>query len=207
MEQLYCLKFQKVREARFLSHLDMARVFHRAFRRAKLPLKFSEGFHAHPKVRFSPPLSVGVESYDEFCLFTLIDETRSADELLSVLSETMPTSLVLTSLSPITQKPTPDPFARYEIRFAGGKKEAIEKAFTAPMTVTKKTKSGERELDLFPHLTPESVTEEDGKTILTFLTPTSETLTINPNLVVSALTQKDETLVPVGITKLAGVAI
>lgn len=204
MEQLYLLNFQKRDKARFLSHLDMARLFIRAFRRAKLPLKFSEGFHAHPKVRFSPPLSVGVESLDEFCLFTLLDETRTESELLSRISEGMADGFVLNSLQKIDQKPSPAPKTRYEITFPC-KKEALENAFAAPMTVIKRTKSGEKELDLFPHLTLESIADRDKTCTLTVLSPSEEALTINPNLICSALQAKDATLNPTRIVKLCGV--
>ena len=204
MEQLYLLQFQKLEKARFLSHLDMARLFIRAFRRAKLPLKFSEGFHAHPKVRFSPPLSVGVESCEEFCLFTLLDETRTPETLLSAISEGMADGFLLTSLSPIEKTPTPPPKTRYEITVSC-EKSSVESAFSAPMTVLKRTKAGEKEIDLFPHLTLESLTSCESGTKLTLLAPSAEELTINPNLICTALQAKDPTIKPTRILKLCAV--
>ncbi len=204
MEQLYLLQFQKQEKARFLSHLDMARLFIRAFRRAKLPLKFSEGFHAHPKVRFSPPLSVGVESLEESCLFTLLDETRDTETLLDAISEGMADGFILTSLSPIEKKPTPLPKTRYEITFRASA-EALKRAFVAPMTVVKRTKSGEKEIDLFPHLVSEEITELPGGAKITLLAPSTEELTVNPNLICTALQAKDPTLKPVRILKICAV--
>ena len=206
MEQLYLLNFQKTNAARFLSHLDMARLFIRAFRRAKLPLKFSEGFHAHPKVRFSPPLSVGVESLCEFCQFTLLDETRDNEELLEKIREGMADGFVLNSLDKIESKPTPPPFSRHEISFSA-EPAALKAAFDAPMTVVKRTKSGEKELDIYPHLILEGIREEDGLCILTVLAPASEALTINPTLICTALQTKNDTLIPARILKTAAVEI
>ncbi len=204
MEQLMRLDFQKTRGARFLSHLDMARLFVRAFRRAQLPLKFSEGFHAHPKVRFSPPLSVGVESLCEFCTFTLIDETRTPSELLRLISEGMADGFVLNALTPIEQKCESAPAARYEITFPVAE-GTLQAALTAPMSVVKRTKSGEKEIDLFPHLTFEKVEATPDGTVLTLLAPASEALTINPNLICTALQAKEETLIPARILKTAAV--
>lgn len=203
MEELYLLHFQKIAGARFLSHLDMARLFVRAYRRAKLPLKFSEGFHAHPKVRFSPPLSVGVESLCETCLFTLVDETRECAELLELLRAGMPDGFVLTALEKIGRKPEPPVRARYAITFPAGSRAALSAAFSAPMPITKRTKSGEREIDLFPHLTLESLEDAGSGTVLRVLSPASEALTVNPNLILGALTKKDPTLKASRILKTA----
>ncbi|MBQ2253324.1 MAG: DUF2344 domain-containing protein [Clostridia bacterium] len=204
MEQLYLMHFRKTGNARFLSHLDLARLFVRAFRRARLPLKFSEGFHAHPKVRFSPPLSVGVESLCEECVFTLIDEVRTTDELIGAIREGMADGFDVIDLSPIEKKPESAPFARYEITFPVGV-QTLRDALTAPMTVTKKTKSGEKEIDIFPHLTFEDVREADGGATLTVLAPSGEALTVNPTLICTALKAKQATLIPARILKVAAV--
>jgi len=52
--------------ARFLSHRDNMRVFERAIRRAQLPVDYSQGFHPHMKMSFSPPLSIGFTSEAEY---------------------------------------------------------------------------------------------------------------------------------------------
>ena len=50
---------------RYISHLDLMRLFMRAMRRAELPLKMSEGFSAHPKLSLKRALKLGVESEHE----------------------------------------------------------------------------------------------------------------------------------------------
>jgi radical SAM family uncharacterized protein/radical SAM-linked protein len=57
--------------ARFLSHRDNMRVFERAIRRAQLPVAYSQGFHPHMKMSFSPPLSIGFTSEAEYLDLTL----------------------------------------------------------------------------------------------------------------------------------------
>jgi len=50
---------------RYISHLDLMRLFMRAMRRAELPLKMTEGFSPHPKLSFKRALKLGVESQRE----------------------------------------------------------------------------------------------------------------------------------------------
>lgn len=68
----FVLRYAKTGPMRFLGHRDLIRMFHRAFRRGGLQLAYSQGFHPHPKLRFSPPLPVGVESLAEYLEFDLV---------------------------------------------------------------------------------------------------------------------------------------
>lgn len=63
--------FEKVGAARFISHLDLMRLFQRAFKRAGLPLTHTQGFNPRPSVSIALPLSLGVESYCELLDFDL----------------------------------------------------------------------------------------------------------------------------------------
>ena len=62
------LRFQitKDKEIRFISHLEYLRTIGRAFRRAKLPVAYSQGFNPHMKYSLASALGVGVVSYAEF---------------------------------------------------------------------------------------------------------------------------------------------
>ncbi|MBM3167410.1 MAG: DUF2344 domain-containing protein [Chloroflexi bacterium] len=59
------LKFGRGQELKFLSHLDIMRLWERALRRAGLPLAYSEGFTPHPRIAIAAPLSLGVTSEAE----------------------------------------------------------------------------------------------------------------------------------------------
>lgn len=63
--------FEKKGNAVFISHLDLMRLFQRAFKRAGLPLTHSHGFNPRPSVSIALPLSVGVESCCELLDFEL----------------------------------------------------------------------------------------------------------------------------------------
>jgi radical SAM-linked protein len=65
MKKKIRLKFRKVGELRFLSHLELLHLFYRASKRADVPLCFSEGFHPMPRIVFATALPVGMESRAE----------------------------------------------------------------------------------------------------------------------------------------------
>ncbi len=59
------IKFGRGEEIKFISHLDIMRLWDRAFHRARIPLAYSEGFNPHPKMSLAVPLAVGVPSEAE----------------------------------------------------------------------------------------------------------------------------------------------
>lgn len=63
--------FEKKGDAVWISHLDLMRLFQRAFRRAGLALTHTQGFNPRPSVSIALPLSVGVESSCELLDFEL----------------------------------------------------------------------------------------------------------------------------------------
>ena len=57
------MQFSKTGTSCYISHLDLVRVFHRAFKRAGIKLEYSKGFNPHPKMGFAQPLSLGYAEY------------------------------------------------------------------------------------------------------------------------------------------------
>lgn len=64
---------------KFISHLDLMRLFMRAIRRAGLPVKITEGFSPHPKISLKRALKLGVESDNEEATFVLKEPVKSED--------------------------------------------------------------------------------------------------------------------------------
>jgi radical SAM family uncharacterized protein/radical SAM-linked protein len=89
------IRFEKVGRMRFLSHLEMLTLFTRAIGRAAVPIRYSQGFHPHPKFSFATALSVGIESYAEYMDFE-VDAAYSADELQQALNRTLPEGVRVT---------------------------------------------------------------------------------------------------------------
>lgn len=88
-------KFNKSGPARWLSHLDIAGNIERGFRRAKIPLAYSQGFSPHPKISFGPVLPVGISSRAEY-FDTRLLMPLTADELKDRLNTKLPKVLQIT---------------------------------------------------------------------------------------------------------------
>jgi radical SAM-linked protein len=89
MKKKIRLKFRKVGEMRFLSHLELVHLFYRASKRADLPLCFSEGFHPMPRIIFATALPVGMESLTETVDMECEWKT-SPPEVMERLNQTLP---------------------------------------------------------------------------------------------------------------------
>ncbi len=87
--QRMCFRIGRSEEARFLSHLEFMNAWVRALRRAKAPLSYSQGFHAHPKITFATAMPVGEESEGDY-MDILLKETFEPQELLKALQATLP---------------------------------------------------------------------------------------------------------------------
>jgi radical SAM family uncharacterized protein/radical SAM-linked protein len=83
------LRYSKTGTMCLLSHLELINLFTRAVSRARIPIRFSQGFHPHPKFSFATALSVGVESWAEY--FDMeIAAGYGADRVLTGLNATLP---------------------------------------------------------------------------------------------------------------------
>jgi radical SAM family uncharacterized protein/radical SAM-linked protein len=60
-----CLFYAKQGRAKYFGHLEMINIFLRALKRAKIPVKFTQGYHPKPKISFDDPLPIGIESEQE----------------------------------------------------------------------------------------------------------------------------------------------
>ena len=81
------LLFEKKGRSVWISHLDLMRLFQRAFKRAGLPLTHTQGFNPRPSVSIALPLSVGVESQCELLDFELETCDMSTSEIRDRLNE------------------------------------------------------------------------------------------------------------------------
>ena len=65
-QQRLRLRFSKGEPLKYISHLDLARTWERAFRRAGLPLAHSQGFNPRPRYQLAAALPVGVTGRSEY---------------------------------------------------------------------------------------------------------------------------------------------
>jgi radical SAM-linked protein len=91
----YVISFSKTGYIKYTSHLDMMRMFKRAFRRSDIKLQYSQGFNPHPKMGFAQPLSLGYAAEAEYIEF----ETREPYDktaLIDGLAQSVPAGIRLT---------------------------------------------------------------------------------------------------------------
>lgn len=83
------LLFEKTGRSVWISHLDLMRLFQRAFKRAGLKLKHTQGYNPRPSVSIALPLSVGVESECELLDFDLEGESVSNEQICTLLNDSL----------------------------------------------------------------------------------------------------------------------
>ena len=82
---------------RFISHLDLMRLFQRALRRADLPVTITQGFNPHVKISVNRALKLGVESLDEALTVHLSKKIESA-LFIGSLNKNLPDLLIIISV-------------------------------------------------------------------------------------------------------------
>lgn len=85
-------QFKRSTPLRFLSHLDQQRLFQRAFRRAEIPVEYSQGFNPHPRMSFALAMSVGLTSDGEYGE-VIVSEDIDVDTFISRMNQVLPNGL------------------------------------------------------------------------------------------------------------------
>lgn len=178
--------FQKTGPLKFISHLDLDRTMKAAFLRARLPIKYTEGFNPHPKLVFSLPLSVGTASLCEFMDFRITEEIPK-EELRDRLNAAFPPDLRAIDVYTPETKFCEIGFASYDIVIRAPEADentvsAIRAAFDAPMNVEKTGKGGTRTLDIAPLCRLLSCEKTEDGIALSLRLSSSETEFVNPRL-------------------------
>lgn len=97
------LRFSKTGVMSLLSHLELIHLFTRAVRRARIPIRYSLGFHPHPKFSFATALSVGVESWAEY-LDMEIAAGFGAGRVMEALNRDLPAGMEILEAGEIPLK-------------------------------------------------------------------------------------------------------
>ena len=103
MNNRYAIRFEKDGYIKYTSHLDLLRMFKRAFKKTGLALCYSQGFNPHPKMGFAQPLSLGYSSRCEIIEF----ETRmphTTGEIMEKMRSEMPPGINLISCIELDEK-------------------------------------------------------------------------------------------------------
>ena len=163
----HILKFTKNENVKYVSHLDLVRMFGRAMRRAGLEMSFSNGFNPHPIMNFAHPLGVGISSDCELIEIGFEGDICSA-EILEKLEEAMPDGFGIKAakLSEVKSPFSGLSLAKYKMEICGSVDIAGLLAMKEIIT-EKKTKSGVKETDIRPLIKSARVLEiKDDCTVI-----------------------------------------
>ncbi|MBQ9760864.1 MAG: TIGR03960 family B12-binding radical SAM protein [Clostridia bacterium] len=149
------IRFRKVGDLQYISHLDLQRTFSRVLVRAKIPMWYTKGFNPHAKVIFGLPLSVGTESECEFIDLRL-ERDMPPEEVKARLNRELTDEMRVYDAYETDSKVQDIGWAKYEMEFhlenaSADLAQAMEALFaSSPVCVTKKSKSGDKEIDIVP---------------------------------------------------------
>lgn len=188
------LLFSKTGRARYISHLDLMRTFQRAFSRAGIPIKHTEGFNPHPFVSIALPLSVGFSSQCEILEFGLLEGTAPS-EVPERLTSAMPEGIIVHSCYPAERKLKDLCYVNYIMNFEylEGRPQESEPAIAEllgreSLVVKKKSnkaKLGYTQVDLIPLIRSWRI-ECQSDTMTVDLVVSAQNPGLNPELIRSA---------------------
>lgn len=177
-------RFCKQDSAIYFSHLDLNRAIMRALRRSGIPFWSTGGFSPHPYCVFAQPLSLGFESEGE-----LFDFRVTGDFDPQSLVNAMPDSLKILEIYSPENSFKQITWASYRVELkTEALAEAVQQAFSGPLTVLKKTKRSEKEVDLRDFIY--KITAEQGgdhKVILTATIAAGNEQSLSPNYLAEGL--------------------
>ena len=166
------LCFEKTGNAVWISHLDLMRVFQRAFKRAGLPLTHTQGFNPRPSVSIALPLSVGIESVCELLDFDLDGDEIPNDEICRRLNGALIDGIRVREVYSDGRKIKHIAYLdcvltlEYDAGVPGGAAEAIAALFARQeLVVTKKSRNGNTEQNIIPMICSLQVQNPDAHTL------------------------------------------
>ena len=189
------LKFRKVGKLQYISHLDLQRTFMRVITRSCIPAWYTKGFNPHAKLVFSTPLGVGAESECEL-LDIRIDRDMPLEEIKDRLNAELTDELRITDAYFPKNDFLDIAYADYEIlihtsSLASDTAENIKSVLShSPLMMVKKTKSGEKEIDIIPMIASVNAELCGDNVMIRATLKASSTEYLNPELLISALREK-----------------
>lgn len=195
--------FEKTGDSIWISHLDLMRVFQRAFRRAGLLLKHSQGFTPRAIVSIALPLSVGVQSRCELLDFELEDGTVPTVEQIN---SKLPAGIRALSIAEGGRKlkELTHLQARLTLTYDHGvpadAQQGIEALFQQEsLMLEKHSRKGDTETDILPMISKLELTKIDEKTLVMDTLVCAQNPSLNPMLLVTAIQRYSPQWLPDGV--------
>jgi len=185
--------FKKTGDLQYISHLDLVRTMHKIIVRARLPLKYTEGFNPKPKMVFAAPLSIGTESLCEFVDIRL-SEYMDTELAKRVLNDNMAENIRVIDAYYPESKLTNLAWLAYTVKIKTNNADSALAAecerflLSDSVEVEKKSKKGDMvNVNIRPLIRSASATFDGEYLILNCTLSASPSAFLNPELVVKAL--------------------
>ena len=141
------LKFSRGSQIKYISHLDIQRLFQRALRRAKIPMEYSKGYNPHLLISFATALPLGVCSRGEYVEIQTEKYINPVD-VKNRLNEVLPSGIEILAAEELKDN-FPNvgsviALAQYSIAYEGENAQEIIKEIlqSEELIIEKKTKKG-----------------------------------------------------------------
>lgn len=192
------LLFSKTGRARFISHLDLMRTFQRAFLRAGIAIKHTEGFNPHAFVSIALPLSVGYSSQCEILEFGLT-EGAVTEEVPARLNAVLPEGILVLECYDAQRSVKELTWVDYAVELsydrpaAGEAAQALSALLERESLVvrkrSKKAKSGFVDVDLIPLIHSHAISVKENAITLELVVK-AQNPGLNPALLLEALPEE-----------------
>ena len=203
------LLFEKTGSAVWISHLDLMRLFQRAFKRAGLPLTHTQGFNPRPSVSIALPLSVGTQSRCELLDFDLDGNAAACDEILQRLNSSLVEGVHVRQVYEDGKKIKYLAYLDCTVTFSYDRVisdqelSSVKELFSrASLTVEKKGKNGVIQQDIIPMIRKFDAYLQDGNTICIRARICCQNPTLNPAQLTAAVQMYLPDLAPDGLSYL-----
>ncbi len=198
------LLFAKEGRSRYISHLDLMRTFQRAFFRADIQIRHTEGFHPHAFISIALPLSLGYSSQCEILEFGLEGETEM-EQVPSLMNQVLPEGITVLQCYEQGQAIKKLAYLDYVVTMeyprerVGEAEAALRRLLTQESLVvrkkSKKAKLGYTEVDIIPRIARWDVEAAGNKLILEAILA-AQNPGLNPELICTALRESCPELSP-----------
>lgn len=196
------LSFYKKGYAKFVSHLDLMKMFQRIFKIAEVDIAFSQGFNPHPKMSIAYPLPVGNTSDEEYIDIQLNSEP-DYEKIVTQINSAMPMDIKITKAWEPKENMNLLCFSKYTVKGSlTHSVDNLEKLIYGflqrqDIVIAKKTKKGVSDADIKPWIKELKLLENSDKDfVLQMVLSTGEKANLKAVSVLEALSKYIEEFKP-----------
>lgn len=181
------LIYKKQGRAKYISHLDINRLFSRVLKRSGLPVWYTEGFNPHIFITFALPLSLGYISEYDICDFRITDENITNEKAAEVLKSAFPDSIEVVNVIDPVMKVKELSFAEFTVNIECNEENAkkIKDFFNRKEIVVERTskKKQVKSFDVKPKIKRMNINDTDEGVSVNLILPCGSEENVNPGII------------------------